>query len=352
MANKWKRFFIGAATTIASTFGFEVKAAEVSKTDTSDPAGSNRVENVQHSAKPDSLEVVPLPSEKSRQDTAARIDTLKSLIVADQNYSAYHPKFDAAREDMFYMILHFEDVKVRPYKLAGENFYTYGIGNTLNEHGQPVKPNERIRDEEHLMEVVNVHINKQIYPKMAELFDFDALQPQEIVALGAIAYNTGAGFLSELKPFIDEYIKDRSNPDAKKKLANKIKTRCKNKQGKVLSPLVARRDFDVKVFFGDIILCTGKECTQPNELDLKKSVVGGWSYAYYYDVSGRRVKGIDFKAPAQVCDSIQSCPVGQIPAVRISNALNSQPKSKPAKTPVKKKPAPAKKPVRSGARGR
>lgn len=299
--------------TMASSW-FSSSAKETTPVENSDSI-LNRVEVKANPVKADSVSVVDF-NQTEKADTLTRIKEMRNNVLgdtlsvdsvslnADSVACLTHPKFEAAKFDMLCLIAHWENIKVRPYRLRGESFYTYGIGNTLTEDGKKVKRTDYIKDEEHLKEVFYTHVDKKIYPRMAD-FPLDSLTEPQICALVDIAYNCGEGVLDKLKPLVEEYCDSRNDSArhavAEKELKLAFLSRCKA-QGKVLSALKARRDFEWKVFTGEIVMKNNKECLAENEVDLYNSSIGGGYTAYKKNLS---------KKPEEICDSINNCPFGR-----------------------------------------
>lgn len=302
--------------TMASSW-FSGSAKESAPVESGDSI-SNRVELKMTPAKSDSISVVDKSEVDIAQkgDTLSRIKEMRNDILADTLKvdsvpkltdfvsCATHPNFEAAKFDMLCLIAHWENIKVRPYRLPGESFYTYGIGNTLTEDGKKVKRTDYIKDEDHLKEVFYNHLDEKIFPKMEE-FPLDSLSGQQICALVDIAYNCGEGVLDKFKPLVEEYCDSRNDSArhaaAEAKLRVAFTSRCKA-QGRVLSALKSRRDFEWKLFTGEIVMKNNQQCVAENEVDLYNSSIGGGYTAYQKSRS---------KKPEEICDSINNCPVGR-----------------------------------------
>lgn len=226
--------------------------------------------------------------------------------------------FNQCRMDMLCLIAHWEDVKVRPYKLRGENFYTYGIGNTTTENGTRVRKTDYIKDEEHLMQVFNNHIDKHIYPRMQEYLPLNSMTAGEICAIVSIAYNCGAKVISDIAPAVSEYCETKGDSIQHKRATDKLKaffmSRCKA-NGRVLSALKARRDFEFKIFTGEIVMKNNQECTVENEVDLYNSPIGAGYMAY---------KGKS-REPEEICEKITKCPYGSNLPDTIQSEVNKIP---------------------------
>lgn len=217
--------------------------------------------------------------------------SLCDSVMAIDTICQTHPKFEAAKFDMLCLIAHWENIKAKPYRLPGENFYTYAIGNTLTETGARVKRTDVIRDVNHLKAVFYRHIDQCIWPTFSAL-PLDSMSSGEIAALVSLAYNCGAGHIQKMLPYIKEYVDSRDDPArhaiAEEKLKQEFLSRCKVvriekrngrkvKVKKELPALKSRRLFEWEIFTGNIIMknTLTNEPLADNEVNLYYANIGG-----------------------------------------------------------------------------
>lgn len=278
----------------------------------------NKVENtsLRNQSKNEKRQTVADSIRELKNINLSLVDTVCMDSIALNNVEM--TGFNQCRMDMLCLIAHWEDVKVRPYKLRGENFYTYGIGNTITENGTKVRKTDYIKDEAHLMQVFNNHIDEHIYPRMQEYLPLNSMTAGEICAIVSIAYNCGAKVISNIAPAVSEYCETRGDSIQHKRAAEKIKaffmSRCKA-SGRVSSALKARRDFEFKIFTGEIVMKNNQECTAENEVDLYNSPIGAGYMAY---------KG-NSREPEEICKKITECPYGSNLPDTIQSEINKIP---------------------------
>ena len=111
---------------------------------------------------------------------------------------------------------------------------------------------------------------------------------EEIVAIGSLIYNCGSGILrtkdgkpSRFANDVKAYIETKGNSaksviheTAKAEIIKYFNKKVCSK-GKTLLPLVKRRDLEMRIFFGEIILSDHDEMKLKNSVDFSKVALGG-----------------------------------------------------------------------------
>ena len=162
-------------------------------------------------------------------------------------------------EKMLQFIAHFEDLRVRAYRVHAKDPWTYGYGFTYNEHGKPVKPGDRIRSVEHLLQVwsqtvrgghterpQNIkELNQCLFGELCQVLPINQMTDEQIIANASFRYNGRPTFLREKNEktnyatLMYRYVmtKDKEDLDT---LLNLHERYC-HSAGKVLGGLQKRR---------------------------------------------------------------------------------------------------------------
>ena len=222
-----------------------------------------------------------------------KIDSLRERILTpEQKDSIAEVKalenFNNARYDMLCVIAHCEGVKAKAYWDSKGKCFTIGIGNTICPNGRKVRANDVIKNEEELMEYFNTHLDKYMFNDMKKYLPLDSMAKEEIVAIGSLIYNCGSGILrtkdgkpSRFANDVKAYIETKGNSaksviheTAKAEIIKYFNKKVCSK-GKTLLPLVKRRDLEMRIFFGEIILSDHDEMKLKNSVDFSKVALGG-----------------------------------------------------------------------------
>jgi hypothetical protein len=114
-------------------------------------------------------------------------------------------------EKMLQFIAHFEDLKVRAYRVHPKDPWTYGYGFTYNERGKPVKPGDRIYSVKHLLLVWSQivrgghterpkdikQLNQCLFGELCQILPINQMTDEEIIANASFRYNGRPTFLKE-----------------------------------------------------------------------------------------------------------------------------------------------------------
>lgn len=175
-------------------------------------------------------------------------------------------KFKNAEGDMFNLIACMEglpakvDNPLEAYEDETANVWTIGFGNTYHPDGSPVKKGDKITSKEDLQAHFNVVVEHDIFPLMDKYLDISKMTQEEIVAVASLCYNCGPGILgakgrykpSELSKALNQYFTSRN--DVSKQQAMSLMAKHCRVKGNVVSALVYRRDFEGRIFAGDVPL--------------------------------------------------------------------------------------------------
>jgi GH24 family phage-related lysozyme (muramidase) len=232
-----------------------------------------------------------------------KIDSLRERILTpEQKDSIADAKalenFNNARYDMLCVIAHCEGVKARAYWDPKGKCFTIGIGNTICPDGRKVRANDVIKNEEELMEYFNTHLDKYIFNDMKTYLPLDSMAKEEIVAIGSLIYNCGSGilrtkdgkpsrFANDVRSYIEtkgDTAKSVINETAKKDIIKYFNKKVQSR-GQTLLPLVKRRNLEIRIFFGEIVLSNSDEIKLENSVDFSKIALGG-----VYGINGIRGK--------------------------------------------------------------
>lgn len=189
-----------------------------------------------------------------------------------KNAEERYNKFKSAEGDMFNLIASIEGLPDQKNPLEAYwdepgQAWTIGFGNTRHPDGRKVQKGDKITSEEQLRGYVYHELETDIFPYMAKYLDLSQMRQEEIVAVASMCYNCGPGILStstrdsggrkvrgpsELAKAINEYVSNR-NELSKSRVQSLMAEHCKAK-GKVIKPLQYRRDFEWRIFAGDVSL--------------------------------------------------------------------------------------------------
>lgn len=129
--------------------------------------------------------------------------TLKEELKA-QNKAAFGSKkgdefaaYRQAEEKMLATLVFFEGCSYQPYKdiVAVD---TIGIGNTKRPDGRKVGKNDRIKDNQELLQYVNAHLESETYPVMKKALKRE-LSDNETAVIVSLVYNCGPRVLWDKK---------------------------------------------------------------------------------------------------------------------------------------------------------
>ena len=96
---------------------------------------------------------------------------------------------DFLRARMLDIIREYEGFRPDAYKVKGENFYTIGYGNTYNEDGSRIRPDQRVTREQ--ADGMMQRKADEYYKKLMTIPAFAALPEATRRSLGSFSYNTG-----------------------------------------------------------------------------------------------------------------------------------------------------------------
>lgn len=277
-----------------------------------DTGNENRIEHKIDSVKNDSVQIVDLAKNTNSADTLSHAQALREKILTDSlafttdsipidsianNISesmdsipvdsvannvpeGFDPKtFDQNMFDAFCLIAHFENIKMKAYRLSMEKHYTIGIGFTRDENGRPVKAGSRIKDADQLMRKFTQEIS-DIDTYIDKYLVVDSMLPQEKAAIRSIAFNCGPGVIEKMAPAINEYCTSRDDPDRHQEAYNIVRNefmKRRTAKGKILEPLEKRRYCEFKVFTYEVVMknnAPSMDHLQSNEIDLYNSPIG------------------------------------------------------------------------------
>ena len=134
-------------------------------------------------------------------------------------------------ENCINLIKEFEGYKLKPYKLAGEEYYTVGYGH----YGADVKPNKKYTKKE-----VEALLYEDVQRFMTGVLRYDKLyhfNQNELDALVSFAYNVGS---------IDGLTAKGSR--SRKEIAYFMRKYVKGANGQTLEGLVKRREKERELF--------------------------------------------------------------------------------------------------------
>lgn len=354
----WKEKAVIGLTVVSSWFG--AKAAETSSQETGD---SVKIENMQqHRRSIDSKKIrqlgdsVPTDTIMTPFTPVAEVSAPKDSIAGDSIcISENLKKFRDTEYDMLCLVAHCEGVKIKAYWDPNGKIWTIGFGNTVRPDGKPVRRGDRIKSEDELKQYFSVHAEKYIFSDMDKYLNMDKMSPQEIVAVGSFLYNCGSGCLRTYNKAEKKYVPSNfaknlneffeTHSEESKAKIKEFMDRKVTAKGRTLPQLVKRRDLEMRILFGDIVLNNDGVLTEGNALDFSEIPLGG-----IYSIGNRlpadtldlcdQLRGIS--CGKNLTDSIQS--QFSQPAREMQYKQRVQPKGKPQqKKPVK---------MRSGAKGR
>ena len=198
-------------------------------------------------------------------------------------------KFRNAAYDMLCLVAHCEGVKTEAYFDPIGKKWTIAFGNTVRPDGKAVRYGDCIRSEAELMHYFNAHIEQYMYDDMCRYLHLDKMNNAEIVAMGSFLYNCGSGVLrqkngapSQLAKAANAYF-DSHSEKTKAALKSLIEQKVTSK-GKVLPQLQKRRDLELRILFGEIVLDNKGELKLANAVNFAEVALGG-----VYCFGGRRL---------------------------------------------------------------
>lgn len=354
----WKEKAVIGLTVISSWLG--AKADETRSAETGD---SVKIENTQqHRRVIDSKKIrqlgdsVPTDTIMTPFTPVAEVSSPSDSIAGDSVcISENLKKFRDAEYDMLCLVAHCEGVKIKAYWDPNGKKWTIGFGNTVRPDGSPVRRGDKIKSEDELKLYFGSHVEKYIFSDMEKYLDMDKMSKEEIVALGSFLYNCGSGCLKTYSKAEKKYIPtnfaknlneffETHSAEAKEKVSIFMNKKVVS-GGKTLSQLVKRRDLEMRILFGDIVLKNDGVLTEGNALDFSEIPLGG-----IYSIGNRLptdtldlcncLRGISYGQ--NLTDSIQSQfnqPVREVPRKKYVQPKGKSQQKKPVKT-------------RSGARSR
>lgn len=189
-------------------------------------------------------------------------------------------KLHNAEYDMLCLIAHCEGVKANAYFDPRGQKWTIAFGNTVRPDGKPVGRGDCIKDEKELMQYFNTHVEKYMFDDMDKYLPLRTMTNAEIVAMGSFLYNCGSGVLcqkngspSELAKAACAYFTTHSD-SAKLALERLFKQKV-YANGQLLPQLQKRRDLELRIMFGDILLTHDESSDLPNALNFATIALGG-----------------------------------------------------------------------------
>ena len=224
---------------------------------------------------------------------STKIDSLRERILTPEQADSIAnvratENFENARYDMLCFIAHCEGVKARAYWDPKGKCYTIGIGNTIRPDGKKVRAGDFIKNEEELLQYFNTHLDKYMFNDMKNYLPLDSMEKAEIVAVGSLVYNCGSGILKTKNNELSNFAKDiktyvETKGDTTKSTLNEVAksnilayfSKKIYAGGHTLIPLVKRRDLEVRVFLGEILLGNSEEMKLENSVDFSKVALGG-----------------------------------------------------------------------------
>lgn len=219
-------------------------------------------------------------SEKQRLQLDKSLNTKINTLIKNHSFETDSVALDSAwnrlcslEEKMLQFIAHFEDLKVRAYRVHPKDPWTYGYGFTYNERGKPVRPGDRIRSVDHLLKVWSQivrgghterpkdikQLNQCLFGELCQTLPINQMTDEQIIANASFRYNGNPTFLKEKNgksnyaTLMYRYVitQDKEDLDTLRNLHERY---C-HSAGKVFGGLQKRRAVEANCFSIDKDIC-------------------------------------------------------------------------------------------------